>query len=89
MWRTITIRRRPDGSVGIDGQDLSAGGEYEWAWSIAPAEVDAAVAAIGGQPGDDLVELLERWSKANDDRDPGVVLKDAGVEMEFWSRFGD
>ncbi len=63
--------------------------EYEWTWTIAKADVEAAIAALGGSPGDDLPELLAAWAAAHGDQDPGQFLKDAGVPMEFWSRFGD
>jgi hypothetical protein len=69
---------------------LGAGrGEYEWTWVTAKADVEAAIAAIGGKSGADVVELLRRWETANGGQDPGKFLKGAGVPMEFWSRFGD
>lgn len=96
--RFLRFVRGRDGEVRIEGQDLGpavesimgAGiREYEWTWVIDAADDAPAVEALGGAPGDDLVQVLKRWSKANGDRDPGVVLKDAGVPMNFWSRFGD
>ena len=96
--RSIHSVRGVEGEVRIEGQDLGdavesimgAGiREYEWTWTIATADVEAAIAALGGSKGDDVLALLEAWATANGDRDPGQFLKDAGVPMEFWSRFGD
>jgi hypothetical protein len=47
------------------------------------------LAALGGHPGDDPIELLRRWSEANPGQDPGLVLKRAEVALKFWSRVGD
>ena len=96
--RSIDYVRAGDGSVRIEGQDLGSavesimgGGirEYEWIWVIAKADVEAAIAALGGKPGADVMALLQRWETANGGQDPGRFLKNAGVRMDFWSRFGD
>ena len=96
--RSIEYVRAADGGVRIEGQDLGAPveaimgagiREYEWVWVIAQADVEEAVAALGGTPGDDVLALLDAWATANGGRDPGQFLKDAGIPMGFWSRFGD
>ena len=55
--RSLTARRRKDGEIVIEGQDLGAGverifgpglSEYEWAWVIGPDAMEAAVTALGG-----------------------------------------
>lgn len=55
------------GALHIDGQDLGPGtsivsddGEYEWFGTIAAADVPRLVALLGGQPGDNVLDLLER-----------------------------
>jgi hypothetical protein len=55
------------GILHFDGQDLGPGtgivsddGEYEWFETIAAADVPRVVALLGGQAGDDLLDLLER-----------------------------
>ena len=96
--RTIHYVRATNGSVRIDGQDLGSavesimgGGirEYEWSWTIAKADVESAIAALGGEPGGDLIGLLRSWETSNGGQDPGRFLKDAGIRMDFWSHFGD
>ena len=96
--RSIDYVRADDGSVRIDGQDLGSavesimgGGirEYEWSWTIAKADVEAAIAALGGKPGADLIGVLRRWETSHRGQDPGQFLKDAALRMDFWSRFGD
>jgi hypothetical protein len=87
-----------DGAVLIEGQDLGPAveriwgeglTEYEWAWRIAPADVPAAVAALGGSPGDDPLRLLATWMEQHQGMDPGIGVREAGVPIEFWSRVGD
>jgi hypothetical protein len=97
-WRSLSARRRDDGGVVIEGQDLGQGvedafgtgnREYEWAWSIAPEAIPAAVRALGGSSDDDLLRRLRSWSVGRPGKDPGSFLKEAGVPMEFWNRIGD
>jgi hypothetical protein len=95
--RNLSVEREGDDLV-IRGHDLGpvvtrawgAGtSEYEWAWRIPAASFPAMLAALGGHAGDDLIDLVRRWSEANPGRDPGVFLKRAEVALEFWSRVGD
>jgi hypothetical protein len=59
-----------DRNLHIEGQDLgpatapvSADGEYEWFETIDSADVPRLVQRLGGEPGADVLELLEkRWS---------------------------
>lgn len=58
------------GALHIDGQDLGPGtamvssdGEYEWFETIAAADLPRLAALLGGRPGDDVMDLLERdWT---------------------------
>jgi hypothetical protein len=95
--RNLSVEREGDDVV-IRGHDLGpvvtrawgpGTSEYEWAWRIPAASFPALLAALNGQPGDDPLELVHRWSEANPGRDPGLVLKRAEVALEFWSRVGD
>lgn len=95
--RHLAARRREDGGIVIEGHDLGRGvdvlgpglSEYEWVWTIAPDAVPAAVAALGGQASDDLLQLLRTWSIDHGGIDPGSHLKDSGVPVGFWSHAGD
>ena len=96
--RHLRAQLRADGSRQIEGHDLSSGvesawgagnTEYEWWWTVHSDDVPAAVAALGGDPGDDALRLLARWSAANNGKDPGRQLRDAGVPVAFQSRVGD
>jgi hypothetical protein len=87
-----------DGRLMIEGQDVGAGvervfgdgiREYEWAWTVRPANVPAAVAALDGTPDEPPLAVVARWSAAHQGADPGSALKKAGVPVEFWSRAGD
>ncbi|HSV94268.1 MAG TPA: hypothetical protein VLH81_14390, partial [Desulfobacterales bacterium] len=96
--RHLSAHRGADGSLHIDGHDLGSGvadafgsgnTEYEWCWTVRPDDVPAVVAALGGDPGDDVLAVLARWSAANDGRDPGQGIRDAGVPVVFDNRVGD
>jgi hypothetical protein len=96
--RHLSAWAAPDGSIVIEGHDLGRGvgdafgpglTEYEWAWTITPDHVPAAVEALGGQGVDDILRLLEVWAANNVGRDPGTYVKDSGVPIAFWNRVGD
>ena len=59
-----------EGRLHVDGHDLgpatapvSSDGEYEYFKTVAAADVPHVVALLGGEPGDDVLDLLERdWT---------------------------
>ncbi|MBM7791002.1 hypothetical protein [Tenggerimyces flavus] len=84
VWASATDDR---GFV-IEGQDLGRPGmvEYEYSLRVAPADVPRVVAALGGQPGDDVLDLLEREGELLVRAGESTWLKSLGLEPEFWSR---
>jgi hypothetical protein len=95
--RYLDVIRRPDGALEINGQDLGRGveeafgkglTEYEWQWVIEPADVPAAISALGGQDGDDPLNLMVAWIEKHH-TDPGNQVRDEGVPTRFWSRIGE
>lgn len=73
-----------DGRVVFAGQNLgpaaSGDGEDEYWYTVAPEDVPSLVAALGGEPGDDPIDLLaERWSGDAVER-LFPTLKAAGVK---------
>jgi hypothetical protein len=93
LWATTLA----DGRLKIEGQDLGPSvsifgadfTEYEWDWTIAAADVPLLPEYFGGKLGDDPIPLMRHWIKQANGRDPGQHLKDAGLELEFWSRLGE
>ncbi len=57
-----------DGSVSIEGQDLGpntpTGDEYEYFATVEPADVPVLLTALGGQPGDDPLRLLQEQGES-------------------------
>jgi hypothetical protein len=83
-------------SVERDGDDVvitrafgPGTSEYEWVWRIPAASLPALLEALDGQPGDDPLKVIRRWSVAHPGQDPGTVLKQAGVPLEFSNWVGD
>jgi hypothetical protein len=80
------------GALHIDGQDLGPGtamvssdGEYEWFMTVAPSDVDRLVSLLGGQPGDDVLVLLERdWTGARS-YDLERLLRESGIPVKLFT----
>lgn len=91
---TMTAERRADGQLEILGQDLgpvtrsiSGDGEYEWGYTVAADDVPALVIALGGEAGEDVIDVLERrWSGENV-YGLGAKIRSSGVSHEFWNYF--
>jgi hypothetical protein len=92
---TVSATLAEDGALVIQGQDLraesffgSGNGEYEYALTVDAGGVRRIVAALGGQSGDDILELL----RANGDNlvTTGEMtwLRAIGIEPKFWSHLG-
>jgi hypothetical protein len=82
------------GALHIDGQDLgpataivSSDGEYEWFETIAAADVPRVVALLGGQPGDDVLDLLERdfTGAKSYDLEARLRRSDIPIDVHTWS----
>ena len=82
------------GRLHIDGQDLgpstaivSSDGEYEWFETIAAADVPRVVALLGGQAGDDVLDLLERDFTVTNSYDLEARLRTSGIPIDVhtWS----
>jgi hypothetical protein len=85
------VERTPDGGLVIRGQDLHTFGdnEYEYTLTVRPEDVPTLVAALGGQPKDDVVELLVAHSEDIFRQGESTWLDSIGVRAKFWSRLGD
>jgi hypothetical protein len=89
---SIDARLERDGTLRIIGHDLgpvaeaiSPDGEYEWFYTIAAQDVPVLVIALGGQPGTDVIELLEqRWS-GDAAYSLGAAIRSSGVSSNFSS----
>ena len=94
--RSLWATRMGDGRLKIEGQDLGPSvavfgedfSEYEWDWIVAAADVPHIAEMLGRTPGSDPIAALRSWTSAANGRDPGQQLKDAGLQLEFWSRIG-
>ena len=92
---TVSATLADDGALVIKGQDLraesffgSGNAEYEYARTGDAAGVRRIVEALGGKPGDDVLELV----RANGDNlvatGEMTWLRAIGIEPTFWSHLG-
>jgi hypothetical protein len=96
--RHLDARLAADGDLVIEGQDLGDGverfhgpgiREYEWIWTVRAKELPALVAALGGQPGEGVLGLLERRFAGEAAAGLRAFLDGSGIAVESWSRLGD
>jgi hypothetical protein len=91
----VWARSVPGRGLEISGQDLRGAAffgpgvsEYEYAFTISPADVPTVVAALGGDPGSDVLDVLASRGaelvKAGESR----WLAAQGITPDFWSRVG-
>lgn len=80
------------GALHVDGQDLGPGtamvssdGEYEWFMTVAAGDVDRLVALLGGQPGDDVLVLLERDWTGPRSYDFERLLRQSGIPVKLFT----
>ena len=77
-----------NGDLHIDGQDLgpatslvSADGEYEWFQTISAQHVPAVIAVLGGQPGDDVLDVLEDGYSGLQSYDLEALLRESDIPI--------
>jgi hypothetical protein len=76
----------------IDGQDLgpgtapvSADGEYEWFRTIRAEDVPKVVTLLGGDSGDDVLDLLEARYTGEGSYELERRLRGSDIKVEFHS----
>jgi hypothetical protein len=87
--RHLTAYVDDQGRLHVDGHDLgpgtapvSADGEYEWFQTIAAADVPRLVELLGGAPGDDVLEVIERGWTGGRSYDLEALLRGSGIPVE-------
>ncbi|MCF2531575.1 hypothetical protein [Yinghuangia soli] len=81
----VDARLTDAGDLVIDGQDLNDG-EYEYAMTVAAAQVPVVLGALGGTPDDDVLALLAAQGTDIVTRGELTWLKSLGLEPSFWCR---
>lgn len=78
-----------DGALHIDGQDLGPGtamvssdGEYEWFETIRAAHIGQLITLLGGEPGSDILDLLERRYTDRGSYDLEAILRGSDIPVE-------
>jgi hypothetical protein len=80
------------GALHVDGHDLGPGtapvsgdGEYEWFEVIRAVDLPRLVAALGGDPGDDVLDLLARDWTGPRSYDFERRLRESGVPVKIFT----
>ena len=83
-----------EGNLHVDGQDLgpktaivSSDGEYEWFQTINKSELPKLIGLLGGQPEDDVLDVLEENWTGQRAADLEALLRKDNLEVErfVWS----
>lgn len=92
-YRYLEAYLDEQGRLHIDGQDLGPGtaivtsdGEYEWFETYAAQDVPRIVELLGGKPGENVLDLLERnWcGAACDELERLLRESDIPVHRQVW-----
>jgi hypothetical protein len=80
------------GNLHIDGHDLgpgtapvSADGEYEWFKTIRAEDVPKVVTLLGGNAGDDVLNVLEARYTGEGSYELEKRLRESDIKVEFYS----
>ena len=83
----VSAHIRDDGDLEIAGQDLSPpeafGDEYEYFISVKTTDIPTVVAALGGQPGDDILVLLKAHGEQIVSGGEQKWLRSLGIEPDL------
>ena len=92
IWReeglVVNARLTDDGALEFAGHDLRSspmGDEYEY-WVTVPAKhIPTVIAALDGQPGDDVLDLVARRAESIIRQGEQTWVKSLGIEPGFYS----
>lgn len=86
--RYLTARMSEAGELLIIGQDLGEGtpdgDEYEWTYTYSPDTIPAVVEVLGGDSGDDVLDVLEGW-RGERSYDLEQALRDSGIPRDTFT----
>jgi hypothetical protein len=90
LWATID----DEGNLLIEGQDLGPVdedgdmNEYEWVTMVAAELLPRVLELLGGAPGDDLLDLIERDWVPKEGAGLERMIRDSGIpyDLETWRR---
>jgi hypothetical protein len=92
--RSLVAYVDDSGALHVDGQDLGSGtsmvssdGEYEWFETVAADAVPHLVELLGGGPGEDVLDLIERRFTGPGSHEFERVLEESEIPVtrSVWS----
>jgi len=96
--RHLEARMSEDSNLIIEGQDLGKGvsgvfgegiSEYEWNYLIEKENIPLLIKALGGEEGDDILELIADRCTGESAQSLEKVIRDNNIPHEFSSWMGD
>ena len=82
----------------IEGQDLGKGvsgafgegiSEYEWNYIIKKEDIPLLIKALGGEEGNDILELIADRCTGEGSQNLEEVIRDNNIPHQFWNRMSD
>ena len=93
IWRqdglVVEVRLTDEGGLQFAGHDLSSspfGDEYEYWITVLAKDIPIITTALGGQPGDDVLELVAREAASIIRRGERTWLESLGIQPGFYCR---
>lgn len=93
----ILRARTHDGGLRIEGHDIGEGveavfgkglTEYEWVVDVAEADLPRLVEALGGRPGEHIINVIRR-TYVDDPDHAETVIRDHDIPRKLWNRIGE
>ena len=90
--RSLSVHLDDAGNLQIEGHDIGPAvaryfgeDEYEWFITVAAEHLPAAITALGGQPADDILQLLHRDWSGPQSANLEQTLRTANIPIDFHS----
>lgn len=82
---SVKVGLTENGSLTFSGYDLKDNNDYEYAITVAAADIPTVLAALPGRPEDDVIRRLKANAKMIITMGESTWLKSLGIETTFWS----
>ena len=90
--RTMSVSLDPDDNLEVSGDSYhpdpmpgSDSGDHEWGYKIRHSDLPELIGLLGGNPGDDIIDLLAQNFTGSRADEFERVVRDSGIEqVDYW-----